>query len=522
MHQDWLFLYGPPASGKSSLGRLLARRLGAAFYDLDTLIEGSAGQSIPEIFRQEGEAGFRRRERQALETLLAGPPGVVALGGGALLDEHNRADVQAAGPVLCLSAPFDEILRRVDASSENGRPLLDGDTRDRLRSLLDARQPHYASFPLQLENVSGNDALALDETAWQAQTLLGRFRVDGMGEPYDVRITAGGLDGLGETLKSRRMNGPVVLVSDENVARLHLPTAVASLEAAGYAVHPLALPPGEQHKTIATVQRLWDAFAAAALERSSTVVALGGGVVGDLAGFAAATFMRGVPWVVAPSSLLAMIDAGLGGKTGADLPQGKNLVGAFHPPALVLADPRLLQTLPEAALRNGLAEVVKHGVMADPRLFELCALGWPSVLDHLDELVRRAMAVKIRVIVADPYERGRRATLNLGHTLGHALEIASDFRLKHGEAVAIGMLHAARLSEQRGLAQPGLAQQIDTVLRGLGLPTAVPPGLARERILAAAGLDKKRHAGQARLVLPVCIGEARWGLSADLNELLDA
>jgi 3-dehydroquinate synthase len=517
-----LFLYGPPASGKSSLGRLLARRLRATFYDLDALIEASAGQSIPDIFSAEGELGFRRRERDALETLLAGPSGIVALGGGALLDADNRAAVEAAGPVLRLSAPFDEILRRLNASAENGRPLLDGDTQARLRNLLDERQPHYASFPLQLETVSGGDAPALDETAWQAQTLLGRFRVDGMGEPYDVRILDDGLASLGAALQARRLHGPVALVSDEHVAALHLPAAIAALEAAGYAVHPLVLPAGEQHKTIAAVQRLWESFTAAQLERGSTVVALGGGVIGDLAGFAAATFLRGVPWVVVPSSLLAMVDASLGGKTGADLPQGKNLIGAFHPPAFVLADPRLLRTLPEAELRNGLAEVVKHGVLADPRLFELCALGWQAIIDAMDEIVRRAVAVKIRVIVADPYERGRRAALNLGHTLGHALEIASDFQLKHGEAVAIGMVQAARLAERRGLAQPGLAQEIETVLNDLGLPTVIPPGLERERILTAARLDKKRAGGQARLVLPQRIGEVQWGLSADLNELLDA
>lgn len=521
MVQDWLFLYGPPASGKSSLGRLLARRLGATFYDADALIEAGAAQPIPDIFSEEGEAGFRRRERETIATLLAGPPGVVALGGGALLDAENRAAVEAAGPVLRLSAPFEEILRRLNASA-GGRPLLDGDTQARLRALLDERAPHYASFPLQLDTIPGGDTPALDETAWQAQTLLGRFRVDGMGEPYDVRILDGGLESLGAVLQAHRLHGPVALVSDGHVAALHLPAAEAALKTAGYDVHTLVLPPGEEQKTIFAVQRLWEGFAAARLERGSTVVALGGGVVGDLAGFAAATFLRGVPWVVVPSSLLAMVDAGLGGKTGADLPQGKNLIGAFYPPAFVLADPRLLRTLPEAELRNGLAEVVKHGVLADERLFGLCSLGWPAVLDHMDEIVRRAMAVKIRVIVSDPYERGRRATLNLGHTLGHALEIASDFRLKHGEAVAIGMVHAARLAERRGLAQPGLARRIESTLDGLGLPVAVPGGLERERILAAAGLDKKRAGGKARLVLPLRIGEAQWGQSADLIELLDA
>jgi 3-dehydroquinate synthase len=251
------------------------------------------------------------------------------------------------------------------------------------------------------------------------------------------------------------------------------------------------------------------------VERSGTVIALGGGVVGDLAGFAAAVYLRGVRWVTLPTSLLAMVDACLGGKTGCDLPQGKNLVGAFHPPSLVLADPQALSTLPEAELRNGMAEVLKHGILGDAELFERCSRGWERLREELDPIVRQAMAVKLRIIEEDPYEGGRRASLNLGHTLGHALEQASDFQIRHGEGVAVGTLAAARLAEQMGLAQAGLAGQIEAALEGLGLPTRIPPGLERERILAAMRLDKKRLSGKLRLALPTCIGACRWGVEID-------
>jgi shikimate kinase / 3-dehydroquinate synthase len=552
-----IYLYGPPGSGKSSLGRALAEKLAMPFTDLDDLIEAQTGMSIPGIFAAQGEAGFRQSESLALDSLQAQPTGVVALGGGTLLNPHNRARAEATGVVLCLYAPL-EILQARLLSDASKRPLLtnqpqpnlgddpvptpdipsllahplspitDNQSRitnpqskinpQKLASLLASRSTHYASFPLQLD-VS---QLSLGEAAWEAQLRLGSFRVSGMGPAYDVRVQFDGLDKLGELLQVRELQGPVALVSDANVAGLYAPHALASLRHAGYTAELLTIPAGEEFKTMTQVQELWAGFLATGLERSSTVVALGGGVVGDLAGFAASTYLRGIKWVANPTSLLAMIDASLGGKTGADLPQGKNLVGAFHPPALVLADPRLLRSLPEAELRSGMAEVVKHGLIGDSRLFDLCAQGWESVLENIDEIVRRGMAVKIQVIQADPYEQGPRAALNLGHTLGHALELASGYQVRHGEGVAIGMVAAARLSERLGLAEPGLAERIRAVLSSLGLPVEVPSDLDHAQIIAAMGLDKKRRAGKVRLALPVRIGEVRFGIAIDdLGELLN-
>ncbi len=335
MPRDFIYIYGPPASGKTTIGRALAEKLGLAFYDLDEQIELRQGRTIPEIFASAGEAGFRLCEAEALKDVALRPSGVCALGGGALLLQQNRSLVESNGRVLCLSASFETILNRL-GGDESGRPLLDGDSKAQLRVLLEHRAAHYASFPLQLSSADSDAA----QTAQQAQILLGRYRVGGMGKPYEVRILPGSLGDLGELLRDKNLTGPLAVVSDSNVAEIYAHPAIASLHSSGFSANSIVIPAGEAHKTFATVQSLLDGFINCGLDRSSTVVALGGGVVGDLAGFAAAIFLRGVRWVAVPTSLLAMVDASLGGKTGADLPQGKNLVGAFHPPALVLADSR--------------------------------------------------------------------------------------------------------------------------------------------------------------------------------------
>ncbi|MBE0411779.1 MAG: 3-dehydroquinate synthase, partial [Anaerolineales bacterium] len=225
--------------------------------------------------------------------------------------------------------------------------------------------------------------------------------------------------------------------------------------------------------------------------------------------------------VVLPTTLLAMTDASLGGKTAVDLPQGKNLVGAFHPPRLVLADPTTLESLPQAELRAGLAEVVKAGIIGDVELFERCAHGWDVISRDWGEVVRRAMAVKIEVIQRDPFEQDLRAVLNLGHTIGHALEAASGYMLRHGEAISIGLVIEARIAERNGLAEPGLADRLSEVLRGLGLPVSWPANISREDVLLAVGVDKKRSAGKVRFSLPIRIGEVKTGCEIEnLEELI--
>ena len=506
---DSIFLYGPPGSGKSSLGLALARRLQLPFSDVDREIERESGKTIAQIFASEGEAGFRKHESRVLRNLPERQTGVVALGGGALLDDRNRHFVEKHGSVICLHAPTSVLYRRLTAA-QTERPLVSGAKDDRqgvnfehLERLLSRRADHYNSFTTQID--TGN--LSCQETVENIQRLLGRFRVHGMGSPYNVLAQPGALRQIGSQLERLGLNGPAVIVSDENVAPLYLDRVSQALQARGIPASALSIPPGEQHKTVATLEKLWTFFLESGLERSGILIALGGGVVSDLAGFSAATYMRGIAWMALPTSLLAMCDASLGGKTGVDLPQGKNLVGAFHPPRLVLADPETLTSLPKPELRSGMAEVIKAGVIGDSQLFELCMAGWPANQSDWSEIVRRSMAVKIAVIEADPYEKNQRACLNLGHTIGHALELLSGFSLRHGEAVAIGMVAEARLAEHIGLAQAGLVEQMIQVLERFDLPVELPAYLDPERLVQSMAADKKRAGGELRFALPVRIGE---------------
>jgi len=293
------------------------------------------------------------------------------------------------------------------------------------------------------------------------------------------------------------------------------------LRASGFDPKVLTVPAGEAYKKLETISQLWHGFLEAGLDRKSTIIALGGGVVSDMAGFAASTYMRGIAWVGIPTTLLSMVDASLGGKTGFDLPEGKNLIGAFYPPKLVLADPQLLSTLPEAELISGMAEVVKHGIISDPELFSLCARGLDWVKDNLEEIVKRAMAVKIKVIEEDPYEKGIRSSLNLGHTVGHAVELVSNFDLRHGEAVAIGMVVEARYSARIGLADVGLVDAVTESFKALGLPIQIPEGMPREEIIRAMRVDKKKKAKAIRFALPVEIGKVKLVDVIDLELVLE-
>ena len=317
------------------------------------------------------------------------------------------------------------------------------------------------------------------------------------------------------------MGNPVAIIADGIVANLYAEAAVRSIEGAGHNAHVIAFPAGENSKNINTVMKLWQEMLKIGLDRKSTVIALGGGVTGDLAGFAASTFMRGINWVGVPTTLLAMVDLSLGGKTGFDLPEGKNLIGSFYSPKLVLADPQLLKTLPETELISDMAEVAKHGIISDPELFYSCRRGLDWIRDNLEEVVKRAMAVKIKIIEEDPYEKGVRATLNLGHTIGHAVELVSHFRLRHGEAVAIGMVTEAKLAERLTVADKGLSDTVAEALLALGLPIQIPKELPRDELIRAMRLDKKKSNGVVRFALPVEIGTVQLVDVTDLENVLE-
>ena len=507
-----IFLYGPPGTGKSTTGEILARKLSLSFVNLDRVIESNAGISIAQIMEEQGETAFRDMETAALKNMAAEKESVIALGGGALLRNENRALAEIQGTVVLLRAELNTLLERLKDESGN-RPLLAGDVSEKLASLLEQRREHYSPFVIQCPV----DGKTTAQIASQIQVQLGRFHLRAMGD-YDALV--GKVEQLGGLLYERGLQNPIV-VTDENVAKFHAEDVSASLRHEGLSPKVVTIPAGETYKNLETVQELWHEFLEHGLDRKSTVIALGGGVIGDIAGFAASTYMRGINWVCIPTTLLSMVDASLGGKTGFDLPEGKNLIGSFYPPRLVLADPQVLKTLPERELISGLAEVVKSGIIADPELFDVCARGLDCVKNDLEQIVKHAMAVKITVIEEDPYEKGSRAALNLGHTVGHAVELVSRFQLRHGEAIAIGMVAEAKLAERLTVASQGLSDAISEVLSKLGLPTQIPAELPREEILRAMRVDKKKNAKAIRFALPVEIGKVELVDVNDLESVLE-
>lgn len=501
-----LILYGPPGSGKSKVGQRLAAHLQREFVDCDVLIEKRAGQPIPQIFAEQGEGGFRQRESQVCAELATRSNLVIALGGGALLNPANRAALERSGPVFCLRAETAELLARLRAESH--RPLLAGDDPEaKLMALLETRRALYDSFPEQV-NTTGQSI------AQVAEDVIARLKpralpVNAPSLKHDILLGYGLLHNLPGLMAERGLSGPALIVTDENLAR-QLPLSHFSL--------PIAiLPAGEQHKTLATIQSLYEAFLQHGLDRTGWVIAMGGGVLGDMAGFAAATFMRGLRWINVPTTVLAMVDASLGGKTGVDLPQGKNLVGAFHPPTLVISDPLTLASLPRAEFISGMAEVVKHGVIGEAGLFE--ALEASPIFGSVEHL-RRAIQVKIKVVEADPFEKGVRATLNAGHTIGHGIEAASGYRLRHGESIAIGLVAETLMAEHLGLAERGLASRIEAVLQRIGLPTRCP-GLDVTLIRAAMMSDKKKASGRLKFALPRRVGEVGWGIDVEESLIIE-
>ena len=495
-------------TGKTAVGQEVARRLNRPFVDVDAEIEVRAGKSIPRIFAEDGEGVFRQMETALCEELSAPQGLVIATGGGALVDPANRAQMMESGIVICLICDVDEILHRLQRAGNSDRPLLDvTDPRAEIERLLEIRREAYRAIPWQIDTTG----LSVKGVAARVMEIAGviTLPIRYPGGEYPIYIGDGLLAHVGGALRASGVpeGSRVAVVSNPVVAPLYGAHVEAALQSAGFQPFACSIPDGEQHKTPATVAALYDQFLANGLDRSGTVLSLGGGVTGDVAGFAAATFMRGVRFVQVPTTLLAMVDASVGGKTGVDLPQGKNLVGAFKQPTTVVVDPTVLTTLPDEEIRSGMAEVIKHGVIGAPDLFaelDAGACHSPFVIRHSQ--IARALRVKIAIVEEDPFEQGRRAVLNLGHTVGHALERLSGFSLRHGEAVSIGMVAAARIAVELGRADLLLAYRIEAVLAAWWLPVRCPPFDA-DAIWEAMAHDKKQRGRSLRWVLPHAIGE---------------
>jgi 3-dehydroquinate synthase len=334
---------------------------------------------------------------------------------------------------------------------------------------------------------------------------------------YPIDIGAGTLPALGSRLKDFGLSRRLAVVTNPTVGQLYRDTVVRSLTGAGFEPTVLEVPDGEEHKNLAWLTFLYDRLVDARMDRGCALVALGGGVIGDLTGFTAATFMRGVPFVQVPTTLLAQVDSSVGGKTAVNHAGGKNLIGAFHQPALVWVDVKTLKTLPPREVRAGMAEVIKHGAILGPELFALLETRLEDVL-RLDEalcveVVRQNCAIKAAVVAADERESGDRAVLNFGHTLAHAIEMLTDYRgYLHGEAVAIGMAFAARLSAARGICAASVAERIEALLRRAGLPTEIPRELVTPALAIAVTADKKATDGKIKFVVIEDIGRVRFEL----------
>ena len=503
---EWanVVITGFMGTGKSEVGLEVARRLGREFVDMDALIEQRVGMAIPEIFAKRGEGFFRQQERELCQELAERRGLVIATGGGALIPVENRRVLGTSGLLVCLTCDVREILRRL-AQAED-RPLLDvADRRERIATLLAERREAYSRIPHQIDATG----LTVEEVAERVIKLLKseaaveRIAVRTPTGGYEVHLGRGLLARVGELAFQQGLRGRVALVTNPTVGDLYAPTVVVSLQKAGFEPTICQVPDGEAYKTLDTVRSLYDQFIEGGLDRYGAVLALGGGVIGDLAGFAAATYMRGVPLVQLPTTLLAMVDASIGGKVAVDHPQGKNLIGAFKQPEMVLVDPLALATLDEAEMRSGWAEVIKAGVIGSPNLFKhLEGRGDKLLLSTLAEAVR----VKVAVVEEDPYERGRRAVLNLGHTFGHALEVLSGFTLRHGEAVSVGMMAATRTAVALGLCDETVEGRLAAILQRFGLPTHYE-GYEPREVWEAMATDKKRRGKKLRFVLPRAIGQ---------------
>ena len=446
-------LVGFMGAGKTTIGREVARLTERPFVDTDEEVERRHGP-IARLFEERGEAEFRRLEEHvAGDALASDEPAVIALGGGAVASERTRERLARRALTVWLSVSVDDAWERV---SGTGRPLARDE--ERFRELYRERLGFY---------VAAADSVAASVDGVLLASLALDFR-------------PGGVSKLDAFEEGRRL----AVVVDERVAELHPPRVAGR-------VHPV--PPGEEAKRAAVAQRLWSELE---LGRDGTILAVGGGSTTDLAGFLAATYLRGVPWIAVPTTLVGQVDAAIGGKTGIDLAGGKNLVGAFHFPDRVVIDPGVLSTLPQRERRKGMAEAVKTGLLAGEPLWDL-----PE-----DELILGAATFKAAVVVSDPYERGRRAILNLGHTFAHALEAGSRYALSHGDAVALGLRGALRLSSE----EYGLDEQLLAEVERVLAPTPVP--CDGEVAWAALQRDKKAAGGRTRLVLLRSFGDPVFGV----------
>jgi shikimate kinase/3-dehydroquinate synthase len=536
-----IFLVGLMGAGKTTIGRMLARRLGMHFADSDHEIEARTGASVPWIFEIEGEASFRRREADMIRELTASSGLVLATGGGAVLNPDSRRLLAERGTVIYLRASVNSILART--AHDKNRPLLQtADPRGKLEDLTAQREPLYREIAdIVIDTGRPNvqsmvqtilDQLGAMDAARQrakARTNMNEhacisLNVDLGERSYPILIGRGLLDdGPLLTRHIGAVGGKVAIVTNTTVAPLYLDKVAAPLRASGREVVTIVLPDGEEHKNWQSLNQVFDALLANKCDRKTTLVALGGGVIGDLTGYAAASYMRGVPFVQIPTTLLSQVDSSVGGKTGINHPLGKNMIGAFYQPRAVIADTATLDTLPARELSAGLAEVIKHGAILDLPFFDWIEanIGKLVARDHaaLAYAILRSCEIKSDVVRRDEREGGLRAVLNFGHTFGHAIENGLGYgEWLHGEAVGCGMVMAADLSHRLGLLDADSALRVRRLVKAAGLPVEAPD-LGAGRWIELMEVDKKNEGGAIKFILLKPLGSPSI-TGAPLEQLL--
>ncbi len=526
MDKDNIIIIGFSFTGKSVVGKRVAQKLGWEYIDSDHAIAAAVGKPLPAIFAEKGEAHFRNLEREMLQKVCSHKQKVIVTGGGAIVDPHNRELFSHSGVVICLEAQPKTIYKRLLESTQMTdtvvRPLLNtADPMARIIQLKASRQAYYATA----DRAVYSDNLTVDQTV---ESVISEFEqvqaqrkdaakqttpfiVSTPTDNYPVFVGWDTLGDIGRRMRQCGLSGSAIIISDDNVFPRHGDKAIASLKDAGFKTESYIVPAGESTKTLDTAIKIYDWLVEQRAERGQAIVALGGGMVGDLAGFAAATFLRGLPLVHVPTSVMAMTDSSIGGKVAVNHPKAKNLIGAFYQPRMVLADVSTLKTLPKRQLISGWAEVVKHAMILDAEFLELLE----SSVDNLSKLkpaktveaIRRSAYIKSTVVGEDDKEQRKRMVLNYGHTIGHGLETATGYgRLLHGEAVSIGMTGAAMLSERLGLIQPDVVLRQNELLERFGLPTSCSD-VSLDAILNAMSLDKKVREKAIQWVLLEGIGK---------------
>jgi 3-dehydroquinate synthase len=515
-----IILVGMMGAGKTTVGKLLARQLGKTFIDSDEEIQRRTGVTIPHIFDVEGESGFRMRESGIIQELLNRDNIVLATGGGAILSEQNRVVMKQNGMVLYLKSSVHDLWLRT--RHDHNRPLLQtGNPRAKLQELHEIRDPLYmAAADMIVPTGKQSVQVLLERLQHKLEELKqmtdGEITVQtlsvGLAErSYPLHIGSELLDQI-ELLVPHIPRKRAVIVSNTTVAPLYLQRLSEGLIANGVQVQSIVLPDGEQYKSNESLNLIYDALLSARSERSTPLIALGGGVIGDITGYAAATYLRGVPFIQIPTTLLSQVDSSVGGKTGINHPLGKNMIGAFYQPRVVLADTTTLNTLPDKELRAGLAEVIKYGLIRDLKFLEWLETNIEKLLQRdttmLQYAIARCCQNKAEVVGADERESGERALLNLGHTFGHAIENGMGYGVwLHGEAVAAGTVMAADLSQRLGWLNQENLIRVRKLFERAGLPV-IAPKLGAEKYMQLMGLDKKVADGKIRFVLLKSLGQA--------------